>query len=189
MGLDKKQGQPVDVGMEEFETRLFWEPKGVVGLIVPWNYPMLMATWKVAAALAAGCTIVLKPSELTPYTALDLAVIAHQQAGLPAGVLNVVTGSGTDVGAPLSAHKDVEKIAFTGSTATGSRIMKTCAADIRNVSLELGGKSPIVVFDDVDVDVRWSGSCLASSGPMARSARRRRVRSSTKSWRRACSHA
>ena len=151
--LDKKQGQPVDVGMEEFETRLFWEPKGVVGLIVPWNYPMLMATWKVAAALAAGCTIVLKPSELTPYTALDLAVIAHQQAGLPAGVLNVVTGFGTDVGAPLSAHKDVEKIAFTGSTATGSRIMKTCAADIRNVSLELGGKSPIVVFDDVDVDV------------------------------------
>ena len=88
--LDKKQGTLVDVGMEEFETRLFWEPKGVVGIIVPWNYPALMATWKVAAALAAGCTIVLKPSELTPYTALDLAVLAREQAGLPAGVLNVV---------------------------------------------------------------------------------------------------
>eukprot|EP00277_Geminigera_cryophila_P042517 CAMPEP_0173079002 /NCGR_PEP_ID=MMETSP1102-20130122/14716_1 /TAXON_ID=49646 /ORGANISM="Geminigera sp., Strain Caron Lab Isolate" /LENGTH=511 /DNA_ID=CAMNT_0013950905 /DNA_START=8 /DNA_END=1543 /DNA_ORIENTATION=+ len=151
--LDKKQGKIVDVGMEEFETRLFWESKGVVGIIVPWNYPLLMATWKVAGALAAGCSIVLKPSELTPYTAVDLAVIAHQQAGLPAGVLNVVTGFGPDVGAPLTAHPDVEKIAFTGSTATGSRIMGTCAADIRNVSLELGGKSPIVVFDDVDIDV------------------------------------
>ena len=135
----------MDVGMEEFETRLFWEPMGVVGLIVPWNYPALMATWKVAAALAAGCTIVLKPSELTPFTAVDLAVIAHQQAGLPAGVFNVVTGFGPDAGAPLTAHPDLAKIAFTGSTATGARIMQTCSADIRNVSLELGGKSPIVV--------------------------------------------
>jgi len=151
--LDKKQGKLVDVGMEEFETRLFWEPKGVVGLIVPWNYPMLMATWKVAAALAAGCTIVLKPSELTPYSALDLAVMAHKEAGLPAGVLNVVTGLGPDVGAPLTSHPGVEKIAFTGSGATGSKIMEACAKDVRNVSLELGGKSPIVVFDDVDVDV------------------------------------
>eukprot|EP00288_Rhodomonas_lens_P018668 CAMPEP_0177714376 /NCGR_PEP_ID=MMETSP0484_2-20121128/13428_1 /TAXON_ID=354590 /ORGANISM="Rhodomonas lens, Strain RHODO" /LENGTH=507 /DNA_ID=CAMNT_0019226305 /DNA_START=23 /DNA_END=1546 /DNA_ORIENTATION=+ len=154
--LDKKQGQVVDVGMEEFVTKLYYEPMGVVGLIVPWNYPMLMAAWKVAAALAAGCAIVLKPSELSPYTALDMAFLAHQ-AGLPKGVLNVVTGMGPDTGAHLSTHPDVEKVAFTGSVATGSKVMHACADGIKNVSLELGGKSPIIVFDDVDIDtaVEW----------------------------------
>eukprot|EP00960_Hanusia_phi_P077971 768762-Hanusia_phi.AAC.2 len=155
--LEARQGKVVDVGMQEFSVKMFWEPVGVVGLIVPWNYPLLMATWKVAAALAAGCTIVLKPSELTPFTAYDLAVYAFEEAKLPAGVLNVLPGLGPDCGAPLSEHQDVDKIAFTGSVPTGSRIMAACARDIRNVSLELGGKSPIVVFDDADVEkaVEW----------------------------------
>ena len=155
--LEARQGKVVDVGMQQFSVRMFWEPVGVVGLIVPWNYPLLMAAWKVAAALAAGCTIVLKPSELTPFTAYDLAVYAFQEAKLPAGVLNVLPGLGPDCGGPLSEHPDVEKIAFTGSVPTGSRIMAACARDIRNVSLELGGKSPIVVFEDADVEkaVEW----------------------------------
>ena len=117
---------------------------------------MLMAAWKVAPALAAGCTMVLKPSEFTPLTALELADIALK-ADLPAGVLNVVTGSGKDAGAPLSEHPDIDKLAFTGSVPTGSRIMQAAARDIKNVSLELGGKSPFIVFDDSDIEaaVEW----------------------------------
>lgn len=132
------------------------EPVGVAGAIIPWNFPMLMAAWKVAPALAAGCTMVLKPSELTPLTALELADIASK-AELPAGVLNVVTGSGPDAGAPLTEHPGVDKLAFTGSVPTGSRIMQAAARDIKNVSLELGGKSPFIVFDDSDIDaaVEW----------------------------------
>ena len=155
--LDGRQGKSIDVGMSEFEVRLYYEPAGVVGCIIPWNYPLLMAAWKVGAALAAGCCIVLKPSELTPFTALDLAKIATEEAGLPPGVLNLVCGMGPDVGAPLAAHPDIEKVSFTGSVATGSRVMHACADGIRNVTLELGGKSPIIIFDDVDVDkaVEW----------------------------------
>jgi betaine-aldehyde dehydrogenase len=117
---------------------------------------MLMAAWKVAPALAAGCTMVLKPSELTPLTALELADIAAN-ADLPPGVLNVVTGLGRDAGAPLSEHPGIDKLAFTGSVPTGSRIMQAAARDIKNVSLELGGKSPFIVFDDSDIDaaVEW----------------------------------
>jgi len=133
-----------------------YEPIGVAALIIPWNYPMLMAAWKVAPALAAGCSVVLKPSELTPITALELAVII-EQCGVPAGVFNVVTGYGHDAGDALARHPLVDKVAFTGSAATGSKIMAACAADIKKVTLELGGKSPIVVFDDVDIAkaVEW----------------------------------
>jgi betaine-aldehyde dehydrogenase len=115
-----------------------------------------MATQKVAAALAAGCTVILKPSELSPLTALELAAIAHR-AGLPRGVLNVLTGDGLHTGAPLVAHAGVDKVSFTGSAATGSRILSVAAPDIKKVSLELGGKSAMLVFDDAEVDaaVEW----------------------------------
>jgi betaine-aldehyde dehydrogenase len=116
----------------------------VAGQIIPWNYPLLMAAWKVAPALAAGCTAVLKPSELTPLTALELARIAHE-AGLPAGVLNVVTGTGSAAGQPLAQHPAVRKLAFTGSVPTGASVMAAAPQDIKNVSLELGGKSPQLV--------------------------------------------
>lgn len=139
-----------------FSSVAIREPLGVVGAIIPWNFPLLMAAWKVAPALAAGCTIVLKPSELSPLSALELGDAANA-AGLPAGVLNIVTGLGPDAGQPLSAHPDVDKLAFTGSVPTGSRIMAEAARGIKNVSLELGGKSPFIIFDDADVAeaVEW----------------------------------
>lgn len=154
--LDGHREQPVSLVDERFTSIARKEPVGVAGAIIPWNFPMLMAAWKVAPALAAGCSIVLKPSELTPLTALELADIAHQ-AGLPAGVLNVVTGLGPDAGAPLSEHPGIDKLAFTGSIPTGSRIMQAAARDIKNISLELGGKSPFVIFDDSDIEaaVEW----------------------------------
>ncbi|MCG8707329.1 aldehyde dehydrogenase family protein [Brenneria sp. 4F2] len=140
-----------------FSCRVVREPLGVAGQIIPWNYPLLMAAWKIAPALAAGCTSILKPSELTPLGALELAAIADA-AGLPAGVLNVVTGLGNEAGAPLSSHPGVDKLAFTGSVPTGSAIMRAGAQDIKNVSLELGGKSAFIVFDDSDIDaaVEWT---------------------------------
>jgi acyl-CoA reductase-like NAD-dependent aldehyde dehydrogenase len=126
------------------------EPIGVAGLIVPWNYPLSMAAWKVAPALAAGCTVVLKPAEQTPLTALRLGELA-QEAGFPPGVLNVVTGFG-EAGAALVAHPGVDKIAFTGSTEVGKLIVKAAAGNLKKVSLELGGKSPHIVFPDADLD-------------------------------------
>ena len=123
---------------------------GVVGQIIPWNFPLLMLAWKVAPALAAGCTIVIKPAEFTPLTALCFAELAAQ-AGLPAGVLNVVTGDG-DTGAAIVAHDGVDKIAFTGSTEVGRIIRKATAGSGKKLSLELGGKSPFIVFDDADLD-------------------------------------
>jgi acyl-CoA reductase-like NAD-dependent aldehyde dehydrogenase len=127
------------------------EPIGVVGLIVPWNFPMLMASWKVAPALAAGNTAILKPASYTPLTAIRLGELALE-AGIPAGVLNVVTGPGGTAGAALAAHPDVGKIAFTGETATGQEIMRLAAGNIKKVSLELGGKSPNIVFADADIE-------------------------------------
>jgi betaine-aldehyde dehydrogenase len=131
-------------------------PVGVAGQIVPWNYPLLMAAWKVAPALAAGATAVLKPSELTPLTALELGAIA-EEVELPAGVLNIVSGTGPAAGEPLTRHPGVDKLAFTGSVPTGRRVMMAAAQEIKNVSLELGGKSPFVVFADADVEaaVEW----------------------------------
>src|SRR6059036_3251774 len=125
-------------------------PVGVVGQIIPWNFPLLMVAWKVAPALAAGNTVVLKPAEFTPLTALCLAEIAHE-AGFPPGVLNVVTGDGR-TGELLVRHPDIDKIAFTGSTEVGRVIRKATAGSGKKLSLELGGKSPFIVFDDADLD-------------------------------------
>ncbi|KAH9290655.1 hypothetical protein KI387_034772, partial [Taxus chinensis] len=154
--LDSKQRAPVSLPMESFKSHVLKEPIGVVGLITPWNYPLLMATWKVAPALAAGCTAILKPSELSSVTCLELASIC-KDVGLPSGVLNIITGLGREAGAPLAAHPDVDKVAFTGSTVTGRSVMTAAAQVIKPVSLELGGKSPIIVFEDVDIDkaVEW----------------------------------
>ena len=129
----------------------FREPYGVVGLIVPWNFPLAIACWKVAPALAAGNTIVLKPAELTPLTALELEHLALD-AGLPPGVLNVVVGPGRVVGERLVEHPDVAKIAFTGSTAVGRRIGELAARSIKRVTLELGGKSASIIFADADLE-------------------------------------
>jgi len=133
------------------------EPVGVVGAIIPWNFPLLMASWKVAPALACANTVVLKPAEQTPLSALELAAIA-QEAGLPPGALNVVTGFGESAGAALVRHGDVDKIAFTGSTAVGRTIMREAAGTLKKVSLELGGKSPNIVFEDADLDAAARGA-------------------------------
>src|SRR5438445_10071650 len=126
------------------------EPVGVVGQIVPWNYPLMMATWKLAPALAAGCTAVLKPDPATPLTALRLAELAGE-VGFPEGVINSVPGDGPTTGAHLVRHPGVDKVAFTGSTQTGGEIMRLCAETVKRVSLELGGKSPNIVFADADL--------------------------------------
>ncbi|MNJ25906.1 Betaine aldehyde dehydrogenase [compost metagenome] len=155
-GLDDQQEHPVALADERFSSVVRKEPVGVAGAIIPWNFPLLMAAWKVAPALAAGCCMVLKPSELTPLTALELARIGDT-AGLPAGVLNVLPGLGQDAGAALAAHPGIDKLAFTGSVPTGSRIMQAAANDIKNISLELGGKSPFIIFADSDIEaaVEW----------------------------------
>lgn len=134
------------------------EPVGVCGLIVPWNYPMLMATQKLAPALACGNTVVLKPAEQTPLTALELARIA-EEAGVPAGVVNVVTGFGPEAGGPLLTHPMVDKISFTGSKEIGKLIMRTCADQLKRVTLELGGKSPNIVFADAPLANAVPGTC------------------------------
>ncbi len=156
-GLDAKQGERIAVSHDDFVSRVFYEPIGVCGLIIPWNYPLLMAAWKVAPAIAAGCTCVLKPSEVTSLTALELADIVDQSVDLPRGVFNLVTGTGAAAGAPLATHPDVSKLAFTGSVPTGGTVMGAAAQSIKNVSLELGGKSPIIVFNDADIEraVEW----------------------------------
>jgi acyl-CoA reductase-like NAD-dependent aldehyde dehydrogenase len=141
----------------------FREPLGVVGLIVPWNFPLAIASWKLAPALAAGNTIVLKPAELTPLTALELEQIAVD-AGLPEGVLNVVVGPGRVVGERLAEHPDVAKIAFTGSTAVGRRVGELAAKSIKRVTLELGGKSANIVFADADLEAAAASAPLAVFG-------------------------
>jgi betaine-aldehyde dehydrogenase len=139
-----------------FTAKAVREPLGVAAAMVPWNYPLLMASWKVAPALAAGCTMILKPAETTSLTALELGAIARQ-VGLPPGVLNILSGKGSVVGHALVDHPGVDKLAFTGSGPVGSRIMTGAARDIKRVSLELGGKSPFVVFGDSDLEkaVEW----------------------------------
>ncbi len=136
------------------------EPVGVVAAIIPWNFPLSMAAWKVAPALACGNAVVLKPAEQTPLTALELAAIAHE-VGIPAGVLNVVPGMGETAGAALVRHPGVDKIAFTGSTAVGKIIMREAAETLKKVSLELGGKSPNIVFPDADLDAAARGAFAA----------------------------
>jgi phenylacetaldehyde dehydrogenase len=140
-----------------FSTR---EPVGVVGAIIAWNFPLLLATWKCAPALAAGCTVVLKPAEETPLTALRLGELALE-AGFPKGVLNVVTGMGPTAGAALAAHPGVDKVTFTGSTEVGRLIVQASAGNMKKVTVELGGKSPVIVLPDADLDAAIAGAAGA----------------------------
>ena len=133
------------------------EPVGVAGQIIPWNYPLLMAAWKLAPALAAGCTCVLKPAEQTPLTALEMASW-FEDVGLPQGVVNIITGFGETAGAPLVTHPDVNKVAFTGSAEVGKKIMKAAADSVKRVTLELGGKSPNIFFADADFEAAIDGA-------------------------------
>ncbi len=146
----KPQGQTFDVPAAS-QTMVVREPIGVCGQIIPWNYPLLMAAWKLAPALAAGNTCVLKPSELTPLTVLRLATFIDE-LGFPKGVVNIVLGSGPIVGAAIAESPDVDKIAFTGGTKTGRSIMQAATGNLKKISLELGGKSPNIVFADADFD-------------------------------------
>jgi phenylacetaldehyde dehydrogenase len=136
------------------------EPVGVVGQIIPWNFPLLMAAWKLGPALACGCTVILKPAEQTPLTALRLGELILE-AGVPEGVLNIVTGYGETAGAALAAHDDVDKVAFTGSTEVGKMIVQAAAGNLKKVTLELGGKSPNVVYADADMETAIPGAANA----------------------------
>jgi phenylacetaldehyde dehydrogenase len=150
----KIEGNTIDISVPfmpgaNFHSYTLREPVGVVGQIIPWNFPLLMAAWKLGPALATGCTVVLKPAEQTPLSALFLAGLLAE-AGVPAGVVNVVPGYGETAGAALAAHDDVDKVAFTGSTEVGKLIVQAAAGNLKKVSLELGGKSPNIVFSDAD---------------------------------------
>jgi betaine-aldehyde dehydrogenase len=145
-------GRIVDTGNANVRSRIVHEPIGVCALITPWNYPLLQTSWKVAPALAAGNTFVLKPSELSPSTAIILMRLLTE-AGLPAGVGNLVLGAGPTAGGPLSTHPDVDLVSFTGGVETGRRLMANAAQTVKKIALELGGKNPNIVFDDADIDV------------------------------------
>lgn len=136
------------------------EPVGVCAIITPWNFPTAMITRKVAPALAAGCTVVIKPSDLTPYSALALAVLA-ERAGIPPGVINIVTGRPEEIGAELTGNPVVRKLSFTGSTRVGSLLMRQCADSVKRLSLELGGNAPLIIFDDADLDAAVEGAMLS----------------------------
>jgi phenylacetaldehyde dehydrogenase len=151
---------PISVSGANFFAYTLREPVGVVGQIIPWNFPLLMAAWKLGPALAAGCTVVVKPAEQTPLTALRLGELIVE-AGFPAGVVNIVPGFGETAGAALAAHPDVDKIAFTGSTEVGKLIVQAAAGNLKKVSLELGGKSPNIVLPDADLEVAIPGSADA----------------------------
>ncbi|POA17337.1 aldehyde dehydrogenase [Pseudomonas sp. FW300-N1A1] len=158
--LDAGQDRTVELPSDDFAARVRREPCGVVGLIVPWNFPMVTTAWKLAPALAAGCCVVLKPSEVTPLAELELATIIAE-SGLPKGVFNLVCGTGLAVGAPLSGDPRVAKISFTGSNAVGVQVMQRAAETVKGVSLELGGKSSLLVMADADLDLAVE---LASGG-------------------------
>lgn len=156
--LEATQDANVPLPSEDFSARLRREPCGVVGLIVPWNFPMVTTAWKLAPALAAGCSVVLKPSEVTPLPELELAAIIAE-SGLPSGVFNLVCGTGLAVGAPLAADPRVAKISFTGSNAVGVQVMQRAAETVKGVSLELGGKSSLLVLADADLDLAVELAC------------------------------
>ncbi len=161
----KIEGNTIDISVPyapgaQFHAYTLREPLGVVGQIIPWNFPLLMAAWKLGPALATGNCVVLKPAEQTPLSALLLAALI-QEAGIPEGVVNVVTGFGETAGAPLAAHQGVDKVAFTGSTEVGKMIVQAAAGNLKKVSLELGGKSPNVVFADADPDASVAGAANA----------------------------
>jgi aldehyde dehydrogenase (NAD+) len=153
---DKVMGETIPVKGNYF-TYTLREPLGVVAAIVPWNFPLLLATWKVAPALACGNTVILKPASQTPLTALALGAIAGE-VGLPPGVLNVITGPGSTVGQAIVEHPGIDKIAFTGDTSTGKAIMRSAAETLKKITLELGGKSPNIVLPDADLDAALRGA-------------------------------
>jgi phenylacetaldehyde dehydrogenase len=158
----KVEGSTIPISMPgaKYFAYTLREPVGVVGQIIPWNFPLIMASWKLAPALAVGCTCVLKPAEQTPLTALRLGELI-QEAGFPDGVVNIVPGFGETAGAALASHSGVDKIAFTGSTEIGKLIAKAATENLKKVSLELGGKSPNVVFADADLNAAIPGSASA----------------------------
>lgn len=152
---DKIQGSTIPINQARPNRNLTFtkkEPLGVCAIIIPWNYPLMMLAWKSAACLAAGNTLVLKPAQVTPLTALKFAELSVK-AGFPKGVINIIPGSGGLAGQRLSEHPDIRKLGFTGSTAIGKQIMKSCAvSNLKKVSLELGGKSPLIIFNDCELD-------------------------------------
>src|SRR5450432_2070536 len=150
---------PISAG-SKFLAYTLRQPVGVVGQIIPWNFPLLMAAWKLGPALATGCCVVIKPAEQTPLTCLRLGELV-QEAGFPDGVVNIVPGYGETAGAALAAHPDVDKVAFTGSTEVGKLILKAAAGNLKKVSLELGGKSPNIILDDADVKTAIPGAASA----------------------------
>ena len=157
---DAVGGRVVDAGNSAVRSRVDYEPVGVCGLITPWNYPLLQASWKVAPALAAGNSFVIKPSELTPSTTIHLMRLL-EEAGLPAGVANLVLGAGASAGAPLASHPAVDMVSFTGGLVTGRRIMAEAAGTVKKVALELGGKNPNIVFADADLDAAIDNAVTA----------------------------
>ncbi len=157
----KLTGSTIPLSMPgEYLSYTMREPVGVVGQIIPWNFPLLMAAWKLAPALAAGCTVVLKAAEQTPLSALRLAELI-QEAGFPAGVVNILAGYGETAGAALASHDLVDKVAFTGSTEVGKLIVQAAAGNLKKVSLELGGKSPAIVFPDANLEAAIPGTASA----------------------------
>lgn len=158
--VPKDAGRVIDTGSPSTISRVQYEPVGVCGLITPWNYPLLQASWKVAPALAAGCTFVLKPSELTPHTSI-LLMQYLLDAGMPDGVGNLILGAGATAGAPLASHPDVDLVSFTGGVITGRSIMAAAASTVKKVALELGGKNPNIVFADADWDAALDNAATA----------------------------
>ncbi len=156
----KVEGNTIPISVPNHFSYTLREPIGVVGQIIPWNFPLLMAAWKLGAALAVGCTVVLKPAEQTPLSALRLGELILE-AGIPAGVVNIVPGYGETAGAALAAHDDVDKVAFTGSTEVGKLILKAAAGNLKKVSLELGGKSPNIILNDTDIQTAITGASNA----------------------------
>ena len=154
-------GRLVDAGSPTVVSRIEYEPVGVCSLIAPWNYPLLQASWKIAPALAAGCSFVLKPRELTPHTSI-LMMDVLQELGLPAGVANLVLGAGKTVGSVLSSHPDVDLVSFTGGLETGKTIAASAAGSVKKVALELGGKNPNIVFADADFDAALDNALNAA---------------------------
>ena len=157
---DSLGGRVVDPGNPQVRSRIDYAPVGVCGLITPWNYPLLQAAWKVAPALAAGCTFVIKPSELTPSTTIHLMRVL-EEAGLPPGVGNLILGAGATAGAPLASSPAVDMVSFTGGLTTGRRIMAEAAATVKKVALELGGKNPNIIFADADLDAAIDNALTA----------------------------
>ena len=158
--ISQQSNRKVKVDRENVESTIHYEPVGVVGLITPWNYPLLQASWKIAPALAAGCTFVIKPSELTPSTT-SLLMDTLTEAGVPNGVHNLVLGSGAIAGAPLSSHPDIDMVSFTGGLVTGKKIMAAASETVKKVALELGGKNPNIVFADADMDAAIDNALTA----------------------------